>query len=425
MKQTTIHNPDRYMSDLRQILSQGKKRIGLLVGAGGPMSVRVDANGVMDDDGEPLIPDVARLTQCVLDELEPEYKKIANILVSELGEDSNIESLLTRIRMLSQAIGGAKVHGFDSSRYENFAEIICDQIGKIVATPLPSEPNPFIELISWIGGTHRSHPIEIFTPNYDLLFEEAFERARLPFFDGFAGAHKPFFDPSSISDDALPARWSRLWKIHGSLGWDINEDVIIRTGSRKSTKLIFPEHLKYDQITRQPYSALFERLKEFLTTPDSLLLCAGFSFSDAHIAAVLDEALASNTHTAVIAFQYRTLDRECSATKLALTRPNLSVYASDGAVIHGVKGEWKLGEPQNHEWVSIRQTFWKTGEMDSGKFQLGDFAKFARFLALTQAEQFGLILGNVVESGEDGKPKTVVESSTVLEDGSEDGHAQS
>ena len=71
MKQTTIHNPDRYMSDLRQILSQGKKRIGLLVGAGGPMSVRVNANGVMDDDGEPLIPDVARLTQCVLDELEP------------------------------------------------------------------------------------------------------------------------------------------------------------------------------------------------------------------------------------------------------------------------------------------------------------------------------------------------------------------
>ena len=30
----TIHNPDRYMADLRQILSQGRKRIGVLIGAG-------------------------------------------------------------------------------------------------------------------------------------------------------------------------------------------------------------------------------------------------------------------------------------------------------------------------------------------------------------------------------------------------------
>ena len=29
----TFHNPDRFMSDLRQILSQGRKRIGLLIGA--------------------------------------------------------------------------------------------------------------------------------------------------------------------------------------------------------------------------------------------------------------------------------------------------------------------------------------------------------------------------------------------------------
>jgi len=30
----SVHNPDQYMASLRQIIAQGRKRIGLLVGAG-------------------------------------------------------------------------------------------------------------------------------------------------------------------------------------------------------------------------------------------------------------------------------------------------------------------------------------------------------------------------------------------------------
>jgi hypothetical protein len=33
---TSIHNPDQYMANLRQIIAQGRKRVGLLVGAGAP-----------------------------------------------------------------------------------------------------------------------------------------------------------------------------------------------------------------------------------------------------------------------------------------------------------------------------------------------------------------------------------------------------
>jgi hypothetical protein len=42
MAENTVHNPDRYMADLRQILSQGRKRIGLFVGAGAPVGVKVN-----------------------------------------------------------------------------------------------------------------------------------------------------------------------------------------------------------------------------------------------------------------------------------------------------------------------------------------------------------------------------------------------
>lgn len=193
-----------------------------------------------------------------------------------------------------------------------------------MATALPGEENPYSELVSWIAGTQREHAVEIFTPNYDLLIEEAFERARMPYFDGFTGAHQLFFDPVSISTDVLPKRWSRLWKLHGSLGWDVRNDLIVRTGQRNATKLIYPDHLKYDEIRRLPYTALFDRLREFLATPDSLLLCSGFSFFDSHICAVLDEGLIANSHTAIFAFQYKTLKDEALATKFALKHPNLS-----------------------------------------------------------------------------------------------------
>ena len=386
MTETTIHNPDRYMVDLRQILSQGRKRIGLLIGAGAPVSVKVNNDGKLDDTGNPLIPDVENLTARVQGELTNDEKAVINALLPQLGDKPNIEKILTQVRQLSQVIGTEKVHGCNGEEYAALAGKICESIGKIVAPALPKETNSYTELVSWIGGTHREHPVEIFTPNYDLLIEEAFERAKLPYFDGFSGAHRPFFDPASISEDVLPARWSRLWKIHGSLGWEASGDTIIRTGSRTATTLIYPDHLKYDQITRQPYSAFFEHLRKFLTTPDSLMLCTGFSFFDAHITSVLDEALAANKHTAIIAFQFKSRHESEAAVKIAQRRPNLSVYAQDGAVICGVPGKWRLGESPADEWENIRGTFWKAG--NPGEFLLGDFAKLARFFALTQTSDF-------------------------------------
>src|SRR5665213_160448 len=384
----TIHNPDRYMTDLRQIMARGRKRIGLFIGAGAPTSIRVDSTGKIAPDGSALIPDVAGLTGYVVEKLAEADRSVIEGIKKNLGEGANIEAILTQVRRLAQAIGADKIHGLDGKQYDKLGERICTVIGDRVAANLPDEENPYSELVSWIAGTQREHSVEIFTPNYDLLIEEAFERARMPYFDGFTGAHMPFFDPVSISTDVLPKRWSRLWKLHGSLGWDVKNDMIVRTGQRNATKLIYPDHLKYDEIRRLPYSALFERLREFLATPDSLLLCSGFSFFDAHICAVLDEGLIANTHTAIFAFQYKTIAEEAAAVKFALRHPNLSVYARDGAVISGLSGQWQPGQLPNDEWQEIRQTFWQHpigGK--SAEFLLGDFAKLTRFFALIQAQQ--------------------------------------
>ena len=396
MDTNTLHNPDRCMAHLRQVLSQGKKRIGLLIGAGAPMSIRIDADSQLADDGKPLIPNVEGLTRSAIDSLDQANQRVVGVLSAELGNAPNIEAILTRVRQLAEAIGDSKVHGLDGRRFSKLAENICEQIGKSVSAELPTGSNPYLDLVSWIVGTRREHPVEVFTPNYDLLVEEALERQRAPYFDGFVGSHLPFFDPASVLTDKLPSRWTLLWKLHGSLGWEKQGPNIVRTGERNATALIYPQHLKYEQVGRLPYSALFERLRSFLTTPDTLLICTGFSFSDAHVLAVLDEALASNAHTAIFAFQYKCLSEEQSATAMARRHPNMSVYAGDGAIISGVEGRWMPRQAPNEDWQQIRRAFWRDGD-DAGEFLLGDFSKLARFLALTHAHQIEPLEATVQE----------------------------
>ena len=175
------------------------------------------------------------------------------------------------------------------------------------------------------------------------------------------------------------------------------------TGQDKATELIYPDHLKYDQVARLPYSALFERLSQFLKKPDSLLICSGFSFSDAHICAVLDEALATNAHTALLAFQYRPLAEEEPAKRLASSRPNMSVYSPDCAVINGVEGHWQPSQIPNEDWREIRRTFWdeESSEGQQEGFLLGDFTKLARFLALIQARQMSFSVFDEDDGGYD------------------------
>lgn len=379
----SFHNPDQYMASLRTIIAQGRKRVGLLAGAGAPAGME------RDDGTRPLIPAVAGLTAQVLVAIEPTYKAQLEALKKD-SVKQDIETILSRIRSLSTVIGTTKVHGLDGAGYKTMAETICSEIGKIANVRLPIKPSPYSELVSWITGAPRPHPVEVFTTNYDLLFEEAFERARAPYFDGFTGSREAFFDPASVSGDTLSPRWTKLWKLHGSLGWKANsQGEVVRTGQTDATHLIFPEHLKYDQTQKAPYTALLDRLRAFLATEDTLLISIGFSFADAHVAARIDESLATNAAASVFAFQFQTLDKEACAVELASRRPNFSVYARDKAVINGVAAAWDApAEYPTKDWGPIRASYWTPGSASGpSEFKLGAIDAFSRFFANSRSPQ--------------------------------------
>ena len=367
--------------------------------------MKVDETGRLDPDGRPLIPSVDALTNQALEKLTGPEATAAEAIRASLPDGGNIETILSKVRLLQTALGDTPMHGLDGEGYAALGKAICEAIGEIVGARLPDGGTPFHELVSWVSGTQRAHPVEIFTTNYDLLIESAFEEAKAPYFDGFTGGHAPFFDPVTVAGNDLPPRWSRVWKLHGSLGWKIQNGVVVRCGGTDCTELVYPDHLKYDLTQKQPYAALFERLKRFLLTPDTVLLTTGFSFRDAHICAVLGEALAMNANAAVIALQFEHLANEQPARELAFEHPNLSVYASDAAVIGGIPGLWRLGDlPKN--WSEIRSSFW--GKRGGGEaFLLGDFASFCRFCALSYSPDLARPT-DTVALAEDPDPTPVV-----------------
>jgi hypothetical protein len=379
---TSVHNPDQYMGSLRQIVGQGRKRIGFLIGAGGPASMK-DASGA-----QALIPAVAELTNSVLTALAKDHGAVLDAIKTSLT-NPDIETILSRIRSLSSVVGSTPVNGLDGAGHAKLADAICSEIGKIVDRPLPTGSNAYTDLINWISGASRDHAIEIFTTNYDLLFEQALERNKISYFDGFSGAREPFFDPSSVSSNDFPARWVRLWKLHGSLGWTANSiGEVTRVGGAAATHLIYPEFLKYDQTQKAPYSALFDRLRSFLMTPDTLLIASGFSFADAHISALIEECLAANPSTSVFAFQFKELAEELHAAHIANRRANMSVYARDRAIINGLAAPWQPGQPPTRDWGPIRATYWGTSAPGTSPlFLLGQFDQFARFFASSRTEQ--------------------------------------
>ncbi|PJI47607.1 MAG: SIR2 family protein [Pseudomonas sp.] len=376
MKRTS-HNPDQYIFSFRQIASNGKKKIGILLGAGAPVSINISK----DETWKSLIPNLAGLTKIVKEKLSADDLSAYNSLESSISEP-NLEKVLSKIRTISEVIGENKINNYNSTDYQNLSENICNAIRDEVDQVLPVGQNPYTELVSWINGISRKYGVEIFTTNYDLLLEQALERAKTPYFDEFSGSDSAFFDPSTISRNDLPPRWVRLWKLHGSIGWEKNnKNEVTRIPRSKTANMVYPSHIKYDQTQAAPFSSLFERLKNFILEPDTLLLSTGFSFADAHISSKLLESLLANPSSALFAFQYGNLESEIYIKDLAIKCPGISAYCRDGAVINGTEARWKIGSLPARNWKNFRDEYYKDEQ-----FLLGDFSMLSRFLAAAGAE---------------------------------------
>jgi hypothetical protein len=268
-----------------------------------------------------------------------------------------------------------------------------------VQVSLPSDDTPYHNLAAWVGGVRRSHPVEVFTPNYDLLVEQAFEKQRIPYFDGFVGSNRAFFDLPSIEQDTpgnyvFPPRWARFWKVHGSINWWRTKDGNIerRGGTADGDQqMIHPSHLKYDESRRMPYLALLDRLRNFLLRGQAVLITCGYSFSDRHLNDAIIQGLGGNSTAVCFGLLFGDRAKYPDAIAAARSRSNLRLLAVDGAVLNTIERDWHSEENTAHFLHNVAIA---TGEMgdrtvspkERCKFLFGDFKTLGSFLAQQMAE---------------------------------------
>lgn len=381
------YDPVAEVQKLRDHLSSHDKPIALLFGAG--TSCAVEAS-----DGQPLIPAVAALTErckeAVLalgDPFPDGWERIAAGLPD--GRRDVEEMLSSARRMLEAILDGDTSAGLDRDQLQKLETTIKETIASQV-TPDPSrypDELPHEAMGRWLRSVGRETPIEIFSLNYDTLIERGLEAEWVPFFDGFVGAHDPFFSPGAlVQADMLPGRrWTRLWKVHGSVTWSEAGSApnrrVIRGPESESGEMILPSLRKYEESRKQPYVAMLDRFRGVLSERDDIVLIAlGYSFSDQHINEVLFEALDANPGLHVFALCFTDPPNDGILYTKALSERKLLVFSPEGAVIGGVPGTWSVTDPKGSS-ARLADVFTLDGpEGPGGKLTLGDFNSFAALL---------------------------------------------
>ena len=172
----------------------------------------------------------------------------------------------------------------------------------------------------------------IFTSNYDLAFEYAFDNLGIKYIDGFSGFHHRYFKPETFNYDIFyPGtttsgkvqrieKVARYYKLHGSISWVCDgkrsssniygiEEMPIELIKRKANDggefgygnlMIYPTAVKKSYTLDLPYSELFRHFAYYTSQPQSVLFSVGYSFCDEHFNDIIYQALSNPSFTLII-----------------------------------------------------------------------------------------------------------------------------
>ncbi|MBQ6009906.1 MAG: SIR2 family protein [Kiritimatiellae bacterium] len=150
---------------------------------------------------------------------------------------------------------------------------------------------------------------EIFTTNYDTLFEQAAKKSGIIVIDGFSFSQPRTFSGRFFDLDIVDRECARvkaeenyvpnvihLHKLHGSLDWVMEDDFVVQRDPKEGEDplIIYPSKEKYAESYDQPYFEMMARFQSLLRKKDCLLMVAGYGFADKHINSAIIEAVRQN-----------------------------------------------------------------------------------------------------------------------------------
>jgi len=173
----STHDPREFVRGLQQILISDSKRIGFLFGAGTSMAYKKGMSK------ESVVPGVQEMTKIVVHKIgEDNFRKALKQIEEELSATDmgfQIEYILSCIIQKEQVVGKETLCGLKKEDFEALRKTIEKEIIEIVS--VHKKRARFIkdllhcDFALWVSHAARKLPIEIFTTNYDYLFELALE----------------------------------------------------------------------------------------------------------------------------------------------------------------------------------------------------------------------------------------------------------
>lgn len=160
--------------------------------------------------------------------------------------------------------------------------------------------------------------IQLFTTNYDTLFEQAANNAGFTIVDGFSYTQPRVFSGRYFDYDFVNRERSRLkneesfvpkvfhlYKLHGSLTWEKeNNRIVQKSEAPKDPLIIYPASDKYESSYEQPYFEMMSRFQQALRKDNVLLIIIGFGFKDKHIQSAILEAVEQNPSFQLVIVDY-------------------------------------------------------------------------------------------------------------------------
>lgn len=163
---------------------------------------------------------------------------------------------------------------------------------------------------------------QIYTLNYDTLFEQAAQDLNYIVLDGFSFTMPRRFNGSNFDYDIVYREHSRvkseesyvpnllqLFKMHGSINWEMEGDgKIIQKNNTDNPCIIYPASQKYEISYEQPFFEMMAHFQRTLRSEGTLLIVAGFGFQDKHVQNAIKEAVDQNLNFHLIIVCYGTKD---------------------------------------------------------------------------------------------------------------------
>ncbi len=302
------------------------------------------------------LPDMHQLTELVKAELaKGPFKNIYDDLKNALIKSEHIEHILSFLEGIAQLDRFSKVLYEGAKQPHDWQGLILaikKAIAEIIESRVDLKCDAHKEFAKWLLS--RNGETEVYTTNYDLVLEAAFESESVMYFDGFVGSMSPQFQPAAIDpvmwnvskEVRPPNSWVRLWKLHGSINWDAkkcdDQLIVRRTPNKVEACLIYPSSTKYVDSRRLPFIVLQDKFRRSLYSEKVTIVILGYGFGDEHLNEIIFDALNRNRNLDVNILNFKNISTGHVLETLEGKRlSNLTVFTPDSFFYQGMEFEWE------------------------------------------------------------------------------------